>query len=81
MSTPGSCCESSSGGAATADPITAILDTQDETAVIPREARQASLGCGNPTALDELKPCGAVLDLGSGGDIDVLSTCCCQPGP
>jgi len=38
---------------------------------VPEEAMTASLGCGNPTALAELKPCETVLDLGSGGGIDV----------
>jgi ubiquinone/menaquinone biosynthesis C-methylase UbiE len=68
-----SCCEPSCcGGAATADPITSDLYSQDETATIPREAVQASLGCGNPTALAELTAGETVLDLGSGGGIDVL---------
>lgn len=64
-----SCCEPV---ATAGDPITGALYTQDETAAIPREAVQASLGCGNPTALAELKPGETVLDLGSGGGIDVL---------
>ena len=46
--------------------------TPGETQVIPLEALQASLGCGNPTALAELRPGQTVLDLGSGGGIDVL---------
>lgn len=54
------------------DPITGALYTNDETAAIPQEAVLASLGCGNPTALAELKPGETVLDLGSGGGIDVL---------
>jgi SAM-dependent methyltransferase len=54
------------------DPITSDLYTRDEAAVIPLAALQASLGCGNPTALAELKPGETVLDLGSGGGIDVL---------
>jgi ubiquinone/menaquinone biosynthesis C-methylase UbiE len=54
------------------DPITGALYTQDETATIPLQALHASLGCGNPTALAELKPGETVLDLGSGGGIDVL---------
>ena len=54
------------------DPITGDLYSRDEATVIPLEALQASLGCGNPTALAELKPGETVLDLGSGGGIDVL---------
>jgi arsenite methyltransferase len=54
------------------DPITGDLYSRDEAQVIPLEALQASLGCGNPTALAELKPGETVLDLGSGGGIDVL---------
>lgn len=54
------------------DPITGALYTQDETSVIPLQALHASLGCGNPTALAEIKPGETVLDLGSGGGIDVL---------
>jgi SAM-dependent methyltransferase len=54
------------------DPITGSLYTKEETATIPEAAVRASLGCGNPTALAELKPGEVVLDLGSGGGIDVL---------
>jgi len=64
-----SCC----GAAAPADnPITSNLYGTDETAALPAEAVAASLGCGNPTALAELGPGETVLDLGSGGGIDVL---------
>ena len=54
------------------DPITADLYAAGETAGIPAEALLASLGCGNPTALAELHEGETVLDLGSGGGIDVL---------
>jgi ubiquinone/menaquinone biosynthesis C-methylase UbiE/thioredoxin reductase len=64
-----SCC----GGtpSRSADPITSNL-YGEETAELPAEALAASLGCGNPTALAELRPGEVVLDLGSGGGIDVL---------
>jgi SAM-dependent methyltransferase/N-acetylglutamate synthase-like GNAT family acetyltransferase len=54
------------------DPITSDLYQASETAGLPAEALLASLGCGNPTALAELKAGEVVLDLGSGGGIDVL---------
>jgi SAM-dependent methyltransferase len=54
------------------DPISSNLYTTAETAQLPEKAVLASLGCGNPTALAELKPGDTVLDLGSGGGIDVL---------
>jgi SAM-dependent methyltransferase len=54
------------------DPVTRDLYTQAETATLPEAAVRASMGCGNPTALAELKPGEVVLDLGSGGGIDVL---------
>jgi len=54
------------------DPITGNLYGTDDTSVLPETAVAASLGCGNPTALAELKPGEVVLDLGSGGGIDVL---------
>jgi ubiquinone/menaquinone biosynthesis C-methylase UbiE len=66
-----SCCGSSCG-CGTTDPITSDLYSESETALLPREAVLASLGCGNPTALAELKEGDVVLDLGSGGGIDVL---------
>ncbi|MGH9236959.1 MAG: arsenite methyltransferase, partial [Vicinamibacterales bacterium] len=55
-----------------ADPITSNLYDQAQTAAIPEEALLASLGCGNPTMLAALEPGETVLDLGSGGGIDVL---------
>jgi arsenite methyltransferase len=54
------------------DPITSNLYSSTETADLPQEAVAVSLGCGNPTALIDLKPGETVLDLGSGGGIDVL---------
>jgi arsenite methyltransferase len=54
------------------NPITSNLYAAADTACLPREATAASLGCGNPTALAGLKPGETVLDLGSGGGIDVL---------
>jgi SAM-dependent methyltransferase len=73
--TDASCCGSSACCGATTeswDPITANLYDEGQTAGIPAEALLASLGCGNPTALAELKAGETVLDLGSGGGIDVL---------
>jgi len=73
--TSSSCCGTSACcGATTAtwDPITANLYDDREKAGLPVEAILASLGCGNPTALAELRPGEVVLDLGSGGGIDVL---------
>jgi SAM-dependent methyltransferase len=73
--TDSSCCESSACCGATTetlDPITSNLYDQQQKAGIPVEAVLASLGCGNPTALADLKPGETVLDLGAGGGIDVL---------
>src|SRR5436190_21517553 len=64
--TGGGCCTGSD------DPISSKLYSNAETAGLPAEAVTASLGCGNPTALVDLKPGETVLDLGSGGGIDVL---------
>jgi arsenite methyltransferase len=74
---PGSCGPTSSccGGAAfngATDPITSNLYVSGETAELPSAAMLASLGCGTPTALAELHEGEVVLDLGSGGGIDVL---------
>src|ERR671936_2022230 len=60
------------GGLGDASIITSDLYTVDEVAELPPAAVLASLGCGNPTALAALKPGEVVLDLGSGGGIDVL---------
>src|SRR5690242_10901994 len=54
------------------DPITRELYDEGQTSALPAEAVAASLGCGNPTALAKLQPGEVVLDLGSGGGIDVL---------
>ncbi len=62
------CCGSGTGK----DPICSDLYGATEAAVVPPEALSASLGCGNPTALAELKPGEIVLDLGCGGGIDAL---------
>ena len=64
-SSPSSCCSGS-------DPITSGLYDQLQKDELPQAAVLASLGCGNPTALAELQPGEVVLDLGSGGGIDVL---------
>ena len=68
-----SCCGQAPAAATSCcDPVTTNLYGADETSALPAEAVNASLGCGNPTALAELKPGEVVLDLGSGGGIDVL---------
>jgi SAM-dependent methyltransferase len=63
------CCDP---GLRCCDPITTNLYSADQKGVIPEKAVLASLGCGNPTALIDLRPGETVLDLGSGGGIDVL---------
>ncbi|HWD38813.1 MAG TPA: arsenite methyltransferase [Fimbriimonas sp.] len=76
--TASSCCgaetEEAEGGCCTnvVDPITSNLYSDLEASEIPEAALLASLGCGNPTALAQLNPGETVLDLGSGGGIDVL---------
>jgi SAM-dependent methyltransferase len=67
------CCGSSPASAMEGcDPITANLYGENEAGSVPEAALRASLGCGNPTALAKLAPGEIVLDLGSGGGIDVL---------
>ncbi len=66
------CCGASPSGIGQCDPITSNLYDISQTGELPEEAVLASLGCGNPTALAELGPGETVLDLGSGGGIDVL---------
>ena len=66
------CCGSSDCCGGDADPITSNLYATSETGSLPVDAVRASLGCGNPTALAELRAGETVLDLGSGGGIDVL---------
>jgi 2-polyprenyl-3-methyl-5-hydroxy-6-metoxy-1,4-benzoquinol methylase len=72
----GSCC-GAGASAGCCDPITSDLYTDAQASGIPVEALQASLGCGNPTALAALHPGEVVLDLGSGGGIDVLLSAKC----
>ena len=67
-----SCCGAGAALEGCCDPITSNLYDAAQTGVLPEEAVLASLGCGNPTALAELKAGETVLDLGSGGGIDVL---------
>ena len=67
-----SCCGASAATESCCDPITANLYDHSQTSQIPEDAVKASLGCGNPTALAQLNPGETVLDLGSGGGIDVL---------
>jgi SAM-dependent methyltransferase len=67
-----SCCGASAALDGCCDPITSNLYDATQKGELPETAVLASLGCGNPTALAELKPGETVLDLGSGGGIDVL---------
>ncbi len=73
---PADCCSTttccSGSAAASCDPITSNLYNEGEVSQIPEKALKASLGCGNPTALAHLNAGETVLDLGSGGGIDVL---------
>src|SRR5437773_8968661 len=66
----GGCCGPTACGCG--DPITSNLYSDAETQALPSDALAVSLGCGNPTALLQLEPGQTVLDLGSGGGIDVL---------
>lgn len=67
-----SCCGAAAGVGRGCDPITSNLYSTSEGEQVPEEALLASLGCGNPTALAQLNAGEIVLDLGSGGGIDVL---------
>src|SRR5436309_9313029 len=66
------CCGARSALEGCCDPITSNLYDEGQAGQIPEAALKASLGCGNPTALAKLIPGETVLDLGSGGGIDVL---------
>jgi len=66
------CCGATASTGSGCDPITSNLYDSGQAAQIPEEAMLASLGCGNPAALAKLNPGETVLDLGSGGGIDVL---------
>jgi arsenite methyltransferase len=67
-----SCCGPSRSADNCCDPITSNLYDARQSGEVPEQALQASMGCGNPTALAQLNPGETVLDLGSGGGIDVL---------
>src|ERR1700694_5830115 len=67
-----SCCGATAASGLGCDPITSNLYDSSQASQVPEEAMLASLGCGNPTALAELNPGDVVLDLGSGGGVDVL---------
>ena len=72
VSSGGSSCCGATASSGCGDPITSNLYNSSQAQQIPEEALLASLGCGNPTALAKLNPGEIVLDLGSGGGIDVL---------
>ena len=67
-----SCCGATAASGSGCDPITSNLYDSSQAGQVPEEAMLASLGCGNPTALAKLNPGDVVLDLGSGGGVDVL---------
>src|SRR4051812_29155001 len=67
-----SCCGATAADGLGCDPITSNLYDPSQSGLVPEAALLASLGCGNPTALAQLNPGEVVLDLGSGGGIDVL---------
>ena len=67
-----SCCGPAPTDSSCCDPITSNLYSPTQSGEVPEQALQASMGCGNPTALAQLNPGETVLDLGSGGGIDVL---------
>src|ERR1700686_1022531 len=73
----GSSCCGAAAATSCCDPITTNLYDASQAGQIPEEALLASLGCGNPTALAQLNPGEIVLDLGSGGGIDVLLSARC----
>jgi arsenite methyltransferase len=66
------CCGATAASVSGCDPITSDLYNSSQAGQVPEEAILASLGCGNPTALAKLNPGDVVLDLGSGGGVDVL---------
>jgi arsenite methyltransferase len=66
------CCGATAASSLGCDPITSNLYDSSQAGQVPEEAMLASLGCGNPTALAKLNPGEVVLDLGSGGGVDVL---------
>src|SRR6476659_6202482 len=66
------CCGATAASVSGCDPITSDLYNSSQAGQVPEEAILASLGCGNPTALAQLNPGEVVLDLGSGGGVDVL---------
>jgi hypothetical protein len=67
-----SCCGGAASSRGECDPITSNLYDSEQAGEVPEFALRASLGCGNPTALATLNAGDVVLDLGSGGGIDVL---------